>query len=52
MRAFWDIAPCSLVGVDWRFRGAYCLHHRPDGGSPRFWNVCLLLWDYSTLYLR
>jgi hypothetical protein len=23
MRAFWDIAPYSLVGVDRRFRGAY-----------------------------
>jgi hypothetical protein len=23
-------APCSLVGVDRRFRGAYCLHHHPD----------------------
>jgi hypothetical protein len=22
---FGDIAPCSLVEVDWRFRGAYCL---------------------------
>jgi hypothetical protein len=26
-RAFWDIAPCSLV-VDRRFIGAYCLHHQ------------------------
>jgi hypothetical protein len=26
-RVFWDIAQCSLVGVDRRFRGAYCLHH-------------------------
>jgi hypothetical protein len=25
MRAFWNIAPCSLVEVDRRFRGAYCL---------------------------
>jgi hypothetical protein len=39
MRAFWDIAPCNLVGVDRRFRGAYCLHHHPDGGSPHFSNV-------------
>jgi hypothetical protein len=23
----WDIAPCSLVEVDRRFWGAYCLHH-------------------------
>jgi hypothetical protein len=37
-RVFWDVAPCSLVGVDPRFTNAYCLHHegddRPgDGGS-------------------
>jgi hypothetical protein len=25
IKAFWDVAPCSLVGVDRRFRGAYCL---------------------------
>jgi hypothetical protein len=29
VRAFWDIAPCSL-GVDRRFSGAYCLHHQGD----------------------
>jgi hypothetical protein len=27
IRAIWDVALCSLVGVDRRFRGAYCLHH-------------------------
>jgi hypothetical protein len=37
-RVFWDVAPCSLVGVDRRFRDAYCLHqqgryHPDDGGS-------------------
>jgi hypothetical protein len=29
-RAFWDVAPCSLVGVDRRFIGVYC---PDDGGS-------------------
>jgi hypothetical protein len=29
-RAFWDVTPCSLAGVDRRFRGAYCLHHQGD----------------------
>jgi hypothetical protein len=24
---FWDILPCSLIGVDQCFRGVYCLHH-------------------------
>jgi hypothetical protein len=33
-RFFWDIAPCSDVEVDRRFRGAYCLH-RQGGGSSR-----------------
>jgi hypothetical protein len=45
--AFWGIAPCSLVRVDrrfrgayflrqipnWRFKGVYCLHHQGDGGG-------------------
>jgi hypothetical protein len=29
-RAFCDIAPCSIVGVDRRFRDVYCLHHQGD----------------------
>jgi hypothetical protein len=35
-RAFWDITLHSLVRVDRRFRGVYCLHHQgvtDDGGS-------------------
>jgi hypothetical protein len=27
---FWDVAPCSLVEVYRRFRGAYCLHYQGD----------------------
>jgi hypothetical protein len=46
---FWDVAPCSL-GVDRRFRGAYCLH-RPDGGITNLWNLGLL-WDYTALHPR
>jgi hypothetical protein len=30
MTAFLDIAPCTLVEVDRRFRGAYCLHYQVD----------------------
>jgi hypothetical protein len=29
-RAFWDVAPCSLIGEDRRFRVAYCLHNQGD----------------------
>jgi hypothetical protein len=33
-RVFRDVAPCSHVEVDRRFRGAYCLHHQdPDDGE-------------------
>jgi hypothetical protein len=42
--AFWDIAPCSLVEVDQRFRGAYCLYNQGD-----YRNVGLLR-DYTPLY--
>jgi hypothetical protein len=30
MIVFWDLAPCGLVEIDLRFRGAYCLHHQED----------------------
>jgi hypothetical protein len=30
MTAFWDIAACSLIEVDQRFRDAYCLRHQGD----------------------
>jgi hypothetical protein len=33
MTAFWDIVPCSLIEVDRRFRGSYCLHHQGDHAS-------------------
>jgi hypothetical protein len=32
-RVFWDVAQCSHVEVDLRFRGAYCFHHHPDDGD-------------------
>jgi hypothetical protein len=30
IRTFWDIAQCSLVGVDRLFRGAYYFLHQGD----------------------
>jgi hypothetical protein len=41
IRAFWDIAPCSLVGVDWRFRCVYCLHHQGNDN-----------WSFITLMMK
>jgi hypothetical protein len=37
IRDFWDIVPCSL-GVDQRFRGAYCLDHH--GGDDDHLDGC------------
>jgi hypothetical protein len=49
MTGLWDMAPCSLVEEDRRFRRANCLHHqdnRPDdGGSTPLWIICLVLRD-------
>jgi hypothetical protein len=44
MAIFWVVAPCGLVDIYRRFRGACCLYHqsegRPDyGGSRHFWKV-------------
>jgi len=50
MTAFCNIAPCSLVEVDRRFRGYYCLHHQGDDwGSTQVWNAGLLQQDYMAL---
>jgi hypothetical protein len=36
---------CSLVELDRRFRGAYCVNHQGDSGSTHVWNVGLLQRD-------
>jgi hypothetical protein len=43
MRVFWDVVPCSHVGVDRRFRGAYCLHHQ---GPETSINFSVTTWHY------
>jgi hypothetical protein len=36
MAAFWAVAPCRLVEVYGRFKGACCLHHySPDEGCSK-----------------
>jgi hypothetical protein len=52
MAVFWAIAPCSLVEVYRRVRGACCLRRQCDkcsdnGGSKHLWNVSKLLPDYT-----
>jgi hypothetical protein len=53
-RVFWDVAPCSHVAVDRRFRREYCLyHHRPDdGGSAHVWSVGQLQREYTAIHVR
>jgi hypothetical protein len=36
MAVFWVVAPCSLVEVYRRFRGAYCLHHQGETRNYSF----------------
>jgi hypothetical protein len=47
-----DMAPCSLVEVDRRFRCAHFLHHQGvnDRDSKHLWKVGLLLQPYSVPY--
>jgi hypothetical protein len=35
MTVFWGVAPCSLVEVHRRFRGACCLHHEGDRNTAQ-----------------
>jgi hypothetical protein len=44
MTAFWDIAPCSLIEGDRRFRGVYC-HHQGD--RPSFQKAVILIFDFG-----
>jgi hypothetical protein len=40
IRALWDIVLCSLVGVDQRFRDAFCLHaHLKCRSTPRLHSI-------------
>jgi hypothetical protein len=50
---FWFLAPCSLLEVCRRVRGACCLHHLPgNGGSEYLWNIGELLPYYTALQTR
>jgi hypothetical protein len=39
MTVFWDVAPCSLVEIYRRFRGACPLHHQRDESSVDFYQT-------------
>jgi hypothetical protein len=39
MAVVWDVAPCSLVEVDRRFRDDYCLRHQGDKTSVNFYET-------------
>jgi hypothetical protein len=57
MATFWAAAPCSLVEVYRRFRGACCLQYQGDyrpvyGASTHIWNVGKLPPDYMAQHPR
>jgi hypothetical protein len=37
------VAPCSLVGVDRRFRGAFCLHYQGDYGGAIYQKAVIFI---------
>jgi hypothetical protein len=39
MVVFLDVASCSLLDIDRRFREAYCLHHQGDHFTRRRENL-------------
>jgi hypothetical protein len=45
MAVFWDVAPCSLVDIDQRFRGAYGLLNflSPEEGSENNFRQVVVL---------
>jgi hypothetical protein len=51
MAVFWDVAPCGLVEVYRRFRGACCPHHR---SSIRSWDAvrgfCTVLYCNENIF--
>jgi hypothetical protein len=40
LTVFRDVAPCSPVEIDRRFRGACCLHHQGDVEMLSLFRVC------------
>jgi hypothetical protein len=50
MAIFLAVAACSLVDIDWRFRGAYCLHQQGD--EWLLWNISQYLPDYMLQHPR
>jgi hypothetical protein len=53
MAVFWVVAPCCLVEVYRRFRGACCLHLQgPDDGGRKNGNVGKFIPDYMALQPR
>jgi hypothetical protein len=53
MPVFWDVTLRSVVEIERRFRGAYCLHiHGVEGGSKYLRNVGQFLQDYMAQHPR
>jgi hypothetical protein len=56
MTVFWDVAPCSLVEIDRRYRGAYRLLHQgyrgskhPEDSHLQYMHGCLNSWQFTVV---
>lgn len=55
MTVLWDVAQCSLLGINGSFWRSYCLYdcNRPDDGKCKhFWNFSSFMWDYTVQHPR
>jgi hypothetical protein len=50
MTVLWDTVHCSIVEVDRRSQGVFCLYNWGDWGSKHLWNVGQLRRDYTEQY--
>jgi hypothetical protein len=41
----WNVKPCTVVEIDRRFRGAYCLHHQRDVSIAQLVEECTHHWN-------
>jgi hypothetical protein len=48
---FWVAELCTLAEFYRRFRGACCLHHRPDNGGRKKFLICIPEENYESVFV-
>jgi hypothetical protein len=49
--AFWDVVLCSLMEVDWHFRGAHCLHHQGNMKAVHTYETLVYFHETTRCYI-